>query len=491
MIKEEIQKIIKKEVPGLDILIEEPNEKSHGDYSTNIAMILAGREKKNPREAAENLLKKIENNKMFSKVEIAGPGFINFFIAPEYLQKEVGKILKEKEKYGTSKIGKGQKINVEFISANPTGPLTLGNGRGGFGGDVLSNVLEKTGHNVTREFYINDHGKQVKSLKEGLYVGETRTASQIQKANQKTITKDLKIKFDVWFSEKSLYSSKKIDKVLDYLKKKKLTYEKEGALWFKTTEFGDDKDRVLIKEDGEKTYFTSDLAYLKDKFSRGNKKLVIFVGADHHGYVKRMESAVEALGYKKEQLTFVVFQMVRLMEGKKEVRMSKRAGKFVTIKELIDEVGLDVARFFFLSRGVNSHVNFDLKLAKEKSANNPVYYVQYAHARMHGILLKSKITNSKFQINYKLLNQKSELGLIKKLVQFPEIVGEVAGDYQLQRIPQYAIELAESFHRFYQEVKVITDNKEETQARLALVKATQTVLKNTLDLMGISAPQKM
>lgn len=491
MIKEEIQKIIKKEVPGLDILIEEPNEKSHGDYSTNIAMVLAGKEKKNPRELAEKLIEKIKSNKMFSKVEIAGPGFINFFISPEYLQKEVAKILKEKERYGSSKAGKGQKINVEFISANPTGPLTLGNGRGGFGGDVLSNVLEKTGYKVTREFYINNHGKQVKSLKEGLYVGETRTASQIQKANQKTITKDLKIKFDIWFSEKSLYSSKKIDKVLDYLKKEKLTYEKEGALWFKTTKFGDDKDRVLIKEDGEKTYFTSDLAYLKDKFSRGNKKLVIFVGADHHGYVKRMESAVEVLGYKKEQIHFVVLQMVHLLEGKKEVKMSKRAGKFVTMEELIKEVGLDVARFFFLSRGVNSHVNFDLKLAKEKSASNPVYYVQYAHARMHGILLKSKITNSKFQINYKLLDQKPELDLIKKLVQFPEIVGEVAGDYQLQRIPQYAIELAESFHRFYQEVKVITDNKEETQARLALVRATQIVLKNTLDLMGISAPQKM
>ncbi|MBU3942860.1 arginine--tRNA ligase, partial [Patescibacteria group bacterium] len=224
MIKEEIQKIIGKEVPGLNILVEEPNEKSYGDYSTNIAMVLAGQSAQGgPREIAEKLVEKIKNNKMFSKVEIAGPGFINFLISPEYLQKEVGKILKEKEKYGSSKVGKGQKINVEFISANPTGPLTLGNGRGGFGGDVLSNVLEKTGHKVTREFYINDHGKQVKSLKEGLYVRETRTASQIQKANQKTITKDLKIKFDVWFSEKSLYSSKKVDKVLDYLKKKKLT----------------------------------------------------------------------------------------------------------------------------------------------------------------------------------------------------------------------------------------------------------------------------
>lgn len=491
MIKEDIQKIIKKETEIKDALIEEPNEKSHGDYSTNIAMILAGKEKSppagGPREIAKKLVEKIEKNKMFSKVEIAGPGFINFFITPEYLQKEVKKILKEEKEYGNSKVGKSQKVNVEFISANPTGPLTLGNGRGGFGGDVLSNVLKKAGYEVTREFYINDRGKQVKDLKEGLYKGETRTASQIQKANQVTISKDLEIKMNVWFSEKTLYP-KEAKKVLEYLDKKKLTYEKEGALWFKTTKFGDDKNRVLIKANKDEAYFLSDIAYLKNKLDRGHKKLFIFLGADHHGYVRRMKSAMKALGYREEQLEFMLFQMVRLLEGKKEIKMSKRAGKFVTIKELVEEVGLDVTRFFFLSHGANSHLNFDLKLAKKKSSENPVYYVQYAHARISSILAKAKSTEDG---PLRILKEKEELDLMKKLVQFPEIVKETAGDYQLQRIPQYAIDLAESFHKFYQECQVISDDKKLTASRLALVKATKIVLKNTLNLMGISAPSKM
>ena len=475
MIKDDIQKVL-----GIkDALIEEPREKSHGDYSTNVALVKG--------KDAKKIVEKVKDNEMFSSVEVAGPGFINFFISEKHLQKQIGTILKAKEKYGDSKTGKGTKVNVEFISANPTGPLTLGNGRGGFGGDVLSNVLEKTGYKVTREFYINDHGKQVGDLAKGLYKGEKRTASQIQKANQVTIVKDLKIKMDVWFSENSLYKGE-VAKVISYLKKKKLAYEKEGALWFKTTKFGDDKDRVLIRENGEETYFASDIAYLKNKFDRGHKKLFIFVGADHHGYVRRMESAIKALGYKEEQLEFVVFQLVKLLEGKKEVKMSKRAGKFVTIKELIDDVGLDASRFFFLSRGVNTHLNFDLKLAREKSAKNPVYYVQYAHARISSILSKTKSKPSK---KFNLLIEKEELDLIKQLIRFEEVIEDTARDYQLQRIPQYSVELAESFHRFYQHCQVISDDKELTSARLALVLATQTVLKNTLSIMGISAPEKM
>lgn len=480
MIKEDIKEII----GNSNALIEKPGEKTHGDYSTNVAMITAG--KKNPREVAEKLVDKIKGNKMFKKVEIAGPGFINFFISKEYLQKELERILKEKS--GKLNIGKNKKINIEFISANPTGPLTLGNGRGGFGGDVLSNVLEKAGYDVTREFYINDHGKQVADLAEGLYKGETRTASQIQKANRKTITKDLKINMDVWFSEKSLYKSKEVDKVLVLLKKKKLIYEKDNALWFKSTRFGDDKDRVLVRENGVETYFASDIAYLKNKFDRGNKKLIIFVGADHYGYVKRMESAVEALGYKKEQLEFIVFQLVHLLEGKKEVRMSKRAGTYITVNELINEVGLDATRFFFLQRGANSHLNFDLKLAKEKSQKNPVYYVQYAYARMSGILRKAKIKPSK---DFALLEKEEELDLIKQLIRFEEVIKDTAKDYQIQRIPQYAIELAESFHRFYQRCQVVSEDKELSSSRLSLVSATQIVLKNTLELMGISSPEKM
>ena len=526
MVRDEIKKIIEKAAKELGlkasrVLIEEPKEKNYGDYSTNVALTLA----KNPMETAKEIELRIKNYELgiFDKVDIVKPGFINFFLSKEYLQKQVSEILKNKNKYGDLNIGKKEKINIEFISANPTGPLTLGNGRGGFGGDVLSNALEKAGYNVIREFYINDQGKQIKDLKKGLYQGEKRTAAQIQKENQKFITEKLKIKFDVWFSEKSLYKNKEADKILALLKKKKLTYEKEaaptggqGALWFKSTKFGDDKDRVLIKENGEYTYLTSDLAYLKNKFERGFKKLIFFWGADHHGYINRIKAAAEALGYKKEQVDFIIMQLVAIMwtggGGEKEfMKMSKRKGVYVTLEKLINEVGLDAARFFFLARAANSHLIFDLELAKKKSQENPVYYVQYAHARIcailrkfgnsqfpwtqsglpEGLLLNSQ-TNSKFQIpNYKLLNHPSELDLIKQLIRFPEIIEDTAKDYQVQRLPQYAIDLAESFHRFYQKCQVISDEKEKTQARMALISATQIILKNTLNLMGITTPESM
>lgn len=476
MVRDEIKKIIRKAVKDsgaklLSFSVEQSREKGHGDYSTNVAMMA----KTDPAKIVEKM-----ENKMFEKIEVVKPGFINFFLSKEYLQKFKLK--------NTKKIRK-EKINVEFISANPTGPLTLGNARGGFGGDVLSNVLEKAGYDVTREFYINDRGKQVEDLKKGLYKGETRTASQIQKANQKTITKDMKIKMDIWFSEKSLYKNKEVDKVLALLKKKKLSYEKDSALWFKSTKFGDDKDRVLIRENGETTYFTSDIAYLKNKFDRKFKRLIFLLGADHYGYLGRMNSVAQALGYKKKQLDFIFFQLVHLLDGKKEIRMSKRAGTYIAVNELIAEVGLDATRFFSLSRGANSHLNFDLKIAKEKSSKNPVYYVQYAYARISSILRKAKIKPSK---DFSLLNKKEELDLIKQLIRFEEIVEDTAKDYQIQRIPQYAIELAESFHRFYQSCQVIgNDNPALTGSRLALVLATQKVLKETLDLMGISSPQKM
>jgi len=491
--RDEIEKLIEKAIKELGfkvpkVLVEEPREKTHGDYATNVAMMIAGKAKKDPMQVAEMIETKVKSN-IIEKVEIVKPGFINFFVSKEYLQKQAEEILKKKEKFGNLKIGKKQKINVEFISANPTGPLTLGNGRGGFCGDVLSNVLEKAGYNVFREFYINDQGKQVEDLKKGLYRGEKRTALQIQKENQKFITKKLKIKFDNWFSEKSLYKNKEVDKVLAYLRKKKLTYKEEGALWFKSTKFGDDKDRVLIKKSGDYTYLASDIAYLKNKFGRKFDKLILFWGADHHGYIGRMKAAVETLGYKKEQIDFIIFQMVQLIEKGKQVRMSKRAGTYVALEELIDEVGLDVARFFFLIRGYGTHLNFDLSLAKEKSEKNPVYYVQYAHARICSILRKAKIKPDIRSLNE--LKEKSELDLIKQLIRFEEIIEDISKDYQVQRVPQYAIDLAESFHKFYKDCRVLTEDKELSQARMLLILATQTVLKNTLDLMGISSPEKM
>lgn len=489
MIKDEIKKIL-----GESAEVEIPADKKYGDYSTNVALVLAKKESKNPMDVAREMELRIKNYKLgiFDKIEVAAPGFINFFISKEYLQKELKKILKEKEKYGNLKIGKKQKINVEFISANPTGPLTLGNGRGGFGGDVLSNVLEKAGFDVIREFYVNDHGKQIKNLEAGLYKGEERTADQIQKENRKIIEEKLKIKFDVWFPEKDLYKKKEVDRILNYLKKKKLLYEKGGALWFKSTQFGDDKDRVLVKEDGEKTYFASDIAYLKNKFNRKFKKLIIFLGADHHGYMGRMKAAVEALGYKKEQLDFIILQMVRLIEGGKEVKMSKRAGVFIEIEELIDEVGLDAARFFFLARGANSHLNFDMDLAKKKSQENPVYYTQYAHARICSILHKMQNANFEFKIsNFELLDDENELALIKKMMKFPEIIKDISGDYQTQRLPQYTIELAEAFHKFYEKCQVLSGDKKLSEARIALAKGAQIILKNSFNLMGISVPEKM
>jgi len=506
MIRDEIKKIIERAMNNLGyphnmsqiIVRAVPQENklhgAHGDYFTNTLFVISKTFKKSYKEMALILKPETEKEKfIIEKIEVLG-GFINFYLSKEYLQKQAGEILKKKEKFGNLKIVKKQKINVEFISANPTGPLTLGNGRGGFCGDVLSNVLKKAGYNVIREYYINDCGKQVEDLKKGLYKGETRTASQIQKANQKFITEDMKIKFDNWFSEKSLYKNKEVDKVLGYLRKKKLTYKEEGALWFKSTKFGDDKDRVLIKKGGDYTYLASDITYLKNKFDRKFDKLIYFWGADHHGYIGRMKAAAEALGYKKEQVGFIIMQMVAIMwtgDGgpNRVVKVSKREGIFRTIDELIEGLGLDVVRFFFLTRSPGSHLTFNLDLAKEKSDKNPVYYVQYAHARICSILHKTKIRPDIKSLNE--LKEESELDLIKELIRFEEIIEDTSKDYQVQRIPQYAIDLAESFHRFYKNCRVLTDDKKLSQARLSLILATRVVLKNTLDLMGISSPEKM
>ena len=478
---------------------------SFGDYTTNIALQL--------KKPANEIVKSLKSD-LFERIEVAGPGFINFFLSKEYLQKQVSVILKEKEKFGQLKIGKGQKINVEFISANPTGPLTLGNGRGGFCGDVLANVLNKAGYQAKREYYINDTGEQIKKLGhsvvgdaeavyQGQYVEELRKKikgsdpEKIGQASAKAIlqemikptVKKMKIKFDVWFSEKTLYQKKEVAEILNLLKKKQLSYESGGALWFKSTQFGDDKDRVLIKAGGEETYLTSDIAYLRNKFARGFKKLVFFWGADHYGYVARIKAAAEALGYKKEQINIIVMQLVRLIREGKEVRMSKRTGAYVTLDELIDEVGLDVARFFFLTRSADTHLNFDLVLAKEQSDKNPVYYIQYAHARICSILRKVKV--KEVRSSPSLLEHPTEMKLIRQLMRLPEIIEDTAQDFQIQRLAQYAVDLATVFHQFYRDCRVISEDEKLTQARLSLVLATKIVLNNTLSLMGVSAPEKM
>lgn len=502
------EKFFKFEIPR--ILVERPEQDVYGDYSSNIALEVTKVIKKNPMEIAELIRSKIDKkkSKSFEKIEIAKPGFINFFLSREYFQGQIKDILKKKEKFGDLKIGKGKKINVEFVSANPTGPLTLGNARGGFCGDVLANILERAGYKVFREYYVNDIGGQVeKTLKlslegkeggyQGSHIDELRkkgvkdpqeAAKMILEKWMKPTIKKMGIKFDRYFFESELDKERK--EVENYLKKKKLSFEKERALWFKSTKFGDDKDRVLKKADGKQTYILSDIAYLKNKFKRGFDELIYFLGAEHHGYVTRLKGGAEALGYQKEQVKPIIFQLVRLLEKGKEVRMSKRKGIYITVDDLLEEINVDVARYFFLVRSPGSHLLFNLDLAKEQSEKNPVYYIQYAHARICSILKKIKNPKSGAK-NLELLKHPSELNLIKYLIRFPEIIEDTTNDYQIQRIPRYAHDLAEAFHQFYRNCRVITEDKKLQEARLALVLATQIVLKNTLGLMGISAPQKM
>jgi len=561
--REEIKNLLEKSLKELqkekifpkfnipEIQIEHPEEKAHGDYATNVAMVITKQIKKNPLEIANILGSRLKvlGDRLFEKIEVAEPGFINFFLSKECLQKEVGEILKRKEKFGQLKIGKGKKVNIEFCSANPTGPLHLGHGRGAFWGDTLANVLNKAGHKVTREYFINDYGKQILLLgesinaryrellgqkveiKEEFYKGEyikdvakeivekegdkylkmeegsrvkilTEIGIKKMLEEAKKLLEKVGAKYDVWFSERSLYKKDLVKKGIELLKKKGFTYEKEGALWFASTKFGDDKDRVLFRADGEPTYFASDVAYHLDKVSRGYDLMINGWGADHLGYKTRLMAAAKVLGFDKK-LKIIVGQFVRLVENGKEIKMSKRGGTFVALEDLISEVGPDVARFFFLMKSVDTHIDFNSDLAKEQSEKNPVYYIQYAHARICSILRKCKMQKSKCKItikNLKLLTHPNELELIRQLIRFPEIVEDTAKDYQIQRIPQYALDLATVFHQFYRDCRVLRSPegaKEDrvgeklSNARLALVLATKTVLKNTLNLMGISAPEKM
>ncbi len=525
MLKKEIEKIILASLKSLNdeklllfdkipsIAVEIPEDSNRGDYSTNIALVLAKNLKRNPFEIAEIIRSKIEKKNIFEKVETAHPGFLNFWIAREYLENQVQAILKEKDRFGSVK-SKREKINIEFISANPTGPLTLGNGRGGFCGDVLSNVLERAGFQITKEYYINNAGGQVEKLghsvigdDQAVYRGDYITSLRKQvgdkdpaKAGGKAARiilremikpgiKKMGIDFDVWFSEEDLYKRKKVDKAIEYLQKEGLTYEQEGALWFTSKQFGDDKDRVLVKAGGEKTYFASEVAYLQDKIRRGFDKIIIFLGADHHGYVPRIKAAAHAVHFKSQNFIIIIMQLVRLFQDGREVRMSKRSGTYVTLDELLEKVPIDAARFFFLMRGYDTHLNFNINLAQEQSQNNPVYYVQYAYARINSILRKTKTKRGKIDLS--LLKEEPELQLIKELIRFPDIIQDVVHDWKVQRLTQYATDLADVFHRFYETCRVLSDDQALTRARLTLLRATRVVLKNTFEVMGIGAPEKM
>jgi arginyl-tRNA synthetase len=550
LIKTLLSDIIRKIAPEFrdDILVEITENKEFGDYTSNVAFSLskvlsakggsASGGKKSPQAVAVDLAKKLNNQKVkdFSKIE-AKNGFMNFYLSDECLHHQLKEILKQKNKYGwiDAKSLPSPRLRratqVEFISANPTGPLTIGNGRGGFYGDVLANILETHGHNVTREYYINDRGGQVLALgrsiklaqgekldlepaeSDNLYRGDyiNDLANQIngklsiEEAGQKAVElilktyikpviKKLRIKYDVLFSEKSLYRNGIYKKVMKDLMQKDLVYEKDGATWIKTSELGDTEDRVLIKSNGEETYFMSDILYHLNKFEvRKFDKVVDIWGADHHGDVPRLLGALKALGIDLERLKIILTQFVRLVSEGREVKISKRAGAFITLEELVDEVGLDAARFFFLMYSPNTHMDFDMALAKKHSEKNPVYYVQYAHARLASILRKApafaKATAGKQ--NLKLLKTENDLNSIRKLVEFPELLADISKTYEVHRLPRYALELAREFHNFYEKERVITEDKKLTSARLALVAAVKIVVADTLNLMGIKAPDKM
>lgn len=535
IIESAIRKLQAKEIwPDFDlpeIMVENTREEKFGDYSTNVAMVLGKNLKKNPIEVAESIKNKVESikQKEIKKIEVAKPGYINFYLSEEYFHNLIGEINNEDEKFGDSDLGKGQKVNNEFISANPTGPLHLGNGRGGFYGDVLSKVLRKNGFEVANEYYVNDAGEQILKLghsvlkdDEACYSGDyidelnkkygslpIKEAGQksgayiLENIIKKTIEEKMKVGFDEWVSEKDIVEKEFVDRAIEILKKKNLVYEKEEATWLKTTEFGDDKDRVLIKKDGQKTYFASDCGYILNKMERGFDSFIEIWGADHHGYIGRFKAAAKALGFSGE-IKFIIVQLVRLVKDGKEVRMSKRAGNVVYINDLISEVGHDVARFIFLMYSPDTHMNFDLGVAKEKSEKNPVFYVQYAYARISSI--KNKVESSPHPAlratlsriqergnnEASLLKHEKEMSLMRELNKFPELVEEIAGSYEVHKLPQYAIKLADKFHSFYNECRVIDEeNPELTAARLELVGAVKIVLGETLRLIGVNAPEKM
>ena len=525
-----------------DILLEEPREKAHGDFATNIAMQLARVARQAPRQIAEQIVDQLDQSKaQVKRVEIAGPGFINFFMDESYLHDVVNVILEEKSNYGRSDVGSGKRIQVEFVSLNPTGEPHVGHARGAVFGDVLSNVFEYAGYDIEREYYINDAGNQIDQLAKSIetryfeahgkerempedgYFGEDikqiakeikekdgdrwMTADETERLRYfreyglkfqldriKQILSDFRVEFDHWFSESSLYESDQIDLVLEKLKEAGYVYEKDGATWFRTTDFGDDKDRVLIKNDGSYTYLTPDIAYHQNKLNRGFDKIINVWGADHHGYVPRMSAAIQALGYPEDILSVSIIQMVNILEDGEIVRMSKRTGNAITLRELVEDVGVDAARYFFNMRSNDSQLDFDLDLARSQSNENPVYYVQYAHARICTMLKQAEAKNIPLDESFdpSLLVTERERDLLRHLAAFPEVIAEAAKREAPYRMTQYVYDLASYLHSFYNAEKVIDEtNMPLTNARIALMKAVKITLQNGLRIIGVTAPEKM
>ncbi len=524
------------------ISVSVPARREFGDFSTNVAMVMASQAKKKPRDIAQTIQERMARlGDVFDRVDIAGPGFINFTVSPLMWVRVLNTILEEKDRFGTSTFGRGKKVQVEFVSANPTGPLHVGHGRGAAVGDTLARILKAAGFEVESEYYINDVGNQMNilglsvlsryreifgkdsSFPENGYRGdyikdiaqrlsESRGDELLSREESDAVAacrefasdfilngikEDLalfNVHFDQWFSEATLYRDRKVEHTLDFLKERGLSYEAEGALWFRTTGFGDEKDRVLRKQDGSLTYFAPDIAYHQDKLERGFKQIIDVWGADHHGYVPRMKAAIEALGADRDCFHALLIQLVSLVREGQPVSMSTRSGEFVTLREIIDEVGKDVCRYFFMMRRSDAQLVFDLDLAKKKSEENPVYYIQYAHARICSILRNA--AEQGFAPDPSLLEEDAlstgdDLDLIKMIAGYPDVVVSSAADLEPHRISFYLLELATAFHRFYNRNRVISDDGRVTMARLILVVAVKQVLANALSLMGIGAPESM
>ncbi len=523
--------------------IGEPKTAAHGDFSTNFALVMASVQKMAPRKIAETIKDEIEDNEgILDKVEIAGPGFINFFVKQNSWHPVLQQIYEDDERFGSCDIGKGRKIQVEFVSANPTGPLHVGHGRGAAVGDSVANILSFCGYDVQREYYINDSGRQISTLGNSVYlrylelfgekiefpgdcyqgdyisdialkIKEDKGGSILDEPEEKAvmfcarvaaaeilagIKNDLEnfgVKFDNWYSEQSLFDSGKVDSVIKDFKNRHIIYEKDGAHWFRTSEYGDEKDRVVIRNNGLTTYFASDIAYHMDKYSRGFERVIDVWGADHHGYIQRLSASIEASGRKSDQFHVILIQLVNLLRGGVPVAMSTRSGEFVTLQDVIKEVGTDAARFIFLTRHYESHLDFDLELAKKKSNDNPVFYVQYVHARISSIIRKG-LEDGIGEVGWdkeiiSVLTEPEEIQILKILASYPDVVRFSAELLEPHRITYFLMNLAAAFHSYYNKHRVLSDDSAVTKGRLCLVLAIKKVIRNGLMLLGVSAPEKM
>ena len=523
---------------------EIPADSKNGDVSTNAAMVCARPFRNNPRKIAEAIVSKIDlNGSYFARCEVAGPGFINFFYSTEWYATVVATVLEQKEKYGETDLGAGKSVLVEFVSANPTGPMHIGNARGGAIGDCLASVLEKAGYEVAREFYINDAGNQIEKFKTSLevrylqiYKPETELPEDAYKGqdiidhanafneiygdkyvnadseerrqalcdfalpkNVQKLHDDLgkyRIRYDKWFNESTLHKDGSVQRVIEQLKASGHTYEKDGALWFKTTEFGDEKDRVLVRENGVPTYLVPDIAYHYNKLAvRKFDKAVDIFGADHHGYIARIKASMTALGVDADRLDIVIMQMVNLVRNGEKYKLSKRSGKAITLSTLLDEIPIDAARFFFNLREPNSHFDFDLDLAVSQTSQNPVYYVQYAHARICSVLKKMNEegieVKSLDKAALSVLTAPEEQEMIKHLATLPNVINEAAKAYDPAKVTKYVIDLATMYHKFYNNCRIMGEDESVMQARLSLSLAVKQVIKNILDMLKITCPESM